>query len=104
MDSPSYQKLTDEELAAEMAKMRDWSIENGMLTRSYEARSYMAGLEFAMEVGRIAETIDHHPDILISYKKVRISVSTHSAGGITQRDFDLARRIEDIDYATGLLA
>lgn len=104
MATLSRTKLTDEELSKELTTVEGWSVEDGMLTRTYKCRNYVAGLDFAKAIGAVAEALDHHPDMLIGYGTVKIMVVTHSAGGLTPYDFELAKRINTIDYATGLLA
>ncbi|MBV6457390.1 MAG: putative pterin-4-alpha-carbinolamine dehydratase [Fimbriimonadaceae bacterium] len=104
MSTLSRTKLTDDELSKELATLESWTIEDGMLTRSYKCRNYVAGLDFAKAIGMVAEGLDHHPDMLIGYGTVKIMVVTHSAGGLTPYDIELAKRINAIDYATGFLA
>lgn len=89
-----YRKLSDAELATSLMQLPEWSIENGMLTRLFPFDSYKAGLVFAVAVGHEADRLNHHPDILIGYEKVRISTSTHDTGGLTPYDIELATRID----------
>ncbi|HEX9220132.1 MAG TPA: 4a-hydroxytetrahydrobiopterin dehydratase, partial [Gemmatimonadaceae bacterium] len=58
------------------------------------------GIDFVVAIGKIAEAADHHPDIDIRYTKVVCTLSTHSAGGITQKDLDMARQIDAIQEKT----
>ncbi len=62
--------------------------------RTYKFPSFRASLAFVAFVGEIAEARDHHPDIDIRYSKVKLTLSTHSAGGLTEKDFDLAGLID----------
>ncbi len=87
-------KLTDSELKNALEEREGWAIEDGMLNRHFAFTSYLDGLHFAMQVGQIAESMDHHPDLWIGYQKVRVATSTHSAGGLTRLDFDLAAKID----------
>ena len=66
------------------------------ITRTFTLPSFPAALMFASAVGQLAERADHHPDILISYRKVTLTLSTHSAGGLTEKDFSLAAQINAI--------
>jgi 4a-hydroxytetrahydrobiopterin dehydratase len=66
------------------------------ISRTFTLPSFPAALVFAGAVGHLAERADHHPDILIQYRKVTLSLSTHSAGGLTEKDMDLARQINAI--------
>lgn len=89
----SYTKLTDTEMASGLTKLPEWTVEDGMVTRLFEFKSYKEGLVFATAVGWEADKLNHHPDILIGYQKVRVSTSTHDANGITSYDLELATRI-----------
>ena len=66
------------------------------IPRTFVLPSFPAALMFASAVGQLAERADHHPDILISYRKVTLTLSTHSAGGLTEKDFSLAAQINAI--------
>lgn len=95
MSALSYAKLSDEEIAARLSNLSSWQVEDGALTRLYEFSSYAAGVVFACAVGQLADALNHHPDIVIGYQKVRISLVTHDAGGgLTAYDFELAHRID----------
>lgn len=88
------QKLTDSEIESRLAALPEWSVSEGLLTRTYTFEQYAHGILFAAAVGLIADRMDHHPDIVIGYRRVVISTSTHSAGGLTALDFELAGRID----------
>lgn len=90
----SYRKLTDVEIAAALADVPDWGLVDGNLSRLFEFDAYKDGLVFASAVGYVADHLNHHPDIHIGYQKVRISMHTHDASGLTAYDFELARRID----------
>ncbi|MGA9586095.1 MAG: 4a-hydroxytetrahydrobiopterin dehydratase [Terracidiphilus sp.] len=70
--------------------MPDWQIESGELVRTFLFKDFRASLAFVNKVGDLAENAGHHPDIDIRYNKVRLALVTHDAGGVTQKDFDLA--------------
>ena len=89
-------KLSDEELRAYLLQMHGWSVEGGQIAKTYEFESYTDGLVFAVACGRLAEKRDHHPDMLITWRKVKCSLSTHSEGGITQKDVDLAGEFDGL--------
>ena len=69
-----------------------WTEVDGALQRTFELPSFVAALEFVNRVGALAEAEDHHPDIAISYRTVTIRWWTHPAGGVTERDRDLAAK------------
>lgn len=90
----TYDRLSDADVARGLAALPGWSVEDGHLTRTWDFASYADGVLFAAMVAGLAERMDHHPDIMIGYQKVRVAVLTHSAGGLTGMDFELARRID----------
>ena len=67
-----------------------------MITKTFQFRNFLTGIDFVAAVARAAETVDHHPDIDIRYTKIICTLSTHSAGGITQNDLDMAAQIEKV--------
>jgi 4a-hydroxytetrahydrobiopterin dehydratase len=91
-----YVKLDDKEIASELAGVPKWSLENGKLTRTLEFKAYADAALFTAACARIADHLNHHPDILLTYSKVKIDVSTHDVGGISPYDFELAKRIDRI--------
>lgn len=79
-----------------LAKMRGWSLQGKDLHKKYTFKSFLPGIEFVNKIAQAAESAGHHPDITINYNVVGISLSTHSEGGITEKDFDLAKKIDQI--------
>jgi 4a-hydroxytetrahydrobiopterin dehydratase len=73
-----------------------WKLEEGWLRRKYNTDGWRSTLMLVNAIGFIAEAADHHPDLAVSWAKVWVKLQTHSAGGITEKDFALARKIEDI--------
>jgi 4a-hydroxytetrahydrobiopterin dehydratase len=71
-----------------------WTYEDDEIVRIYEFDEYLRGVNFAQLVGEIAEVQDHHPTIVIRYGELEIRLSTHEAGGVTDRDLEMARVIE----------
>ena len=82
--------LTDHQIQSSLVTVPDWQIESGELVRTFLFKDFRASLAFVNKVGDLAENAGHHPDIDIRYNKVRLALVTHDAGGITQKDFDLA--------------
>jgi 4a-hydroxytetrahydrobiopterin dehydratase len=72
----------------------DWQEVDGALQRTFELESFPAALDFVNRVGALAEAEDHHPDIAISYREVTLRWWTHTAGGITDRDRELAAKTD----------
>jgi len=89
-------KLNEKEIAANLAKLKGWSIDHGSLHRAFEFRDFSQAFGFMSQVALAAEKMDHHPDWSNSWNKVVIDLMTHSAGGLTKNDFDLAAKIQQI--------
>jgi 4a-hydroxytetrahydrobiopterin dehydratase len=89
-------QLTAEELQRFLTAHAAWKHEGGMLRRTYEAPSFLAGIEFVSRVARAAEAEDHHPDIDIRWRKVTLALVTHDAGGLTWRDTKLAAEADTL--------
>ena len=71
-------------------------VEGKIIERSFTLKNFVTALAFVNKVGELAEAADHHPDILIhGWNKVKISLSTHSAGGVTAKDFSLAGQVDE---------
>lgn len=90
-------KLSETDLKNQLEITPDWSVTDGQLTRAFSFDSYSSGAAFAVRVMMLAEKIDHHPDALnLGWKRVTVSFVTHDAGGITQKDFDAARKVSSL--------
>jgi len=88
--------LADREIKSKLIAVPDWQIESGELARTFLFKDFRASLKFVNEVGELAEQAGHHPDIDIRYNKVRLGLVTHDAGGITEKDFDLAAKADKL--------
>ncbi|MBI5930666.1 MAG: 4a-hydroxytetrahydrobiopterin dehydratase [Chloroflexi bacterium] len=88
------ERLSEADINAHLAKMHDWARQGDEIFKTYTLTSFPAALAFVGAVGHLAEAADHHPDILVKYKKVILTLSTHSAGGLTEKDFALASQID----------
>ena len=87
-------KLSDAEVMLRLKSTPGWRTARGQIRKSYDLGDFVKALRFVNKVGRLAEEQEHHPDITINYNRVTLTLSTHSQGGITDADFDLAARIE----------
>ena len=74
-----------------------WNELNNTITKTFEFNSYLDGIDFVNEVANLAEQENHHPDIKIVYCKVTISLTTHDVGGLTDKDYKLAKLIDDLN-------
>ena len=88
--------LSSSEVTQQLGSTPGWQIEQGELTRTFTFADFRAALAFVNQVGELAEAANHHPDIDIRWNRVRLALVTHSAGGLTKKDFDLAARIASI--------
>ncbi len=87
-------KLTDDELKAALTQLPGWVEENGALVKCFAFPTFPEGIYFVDRVADIAEELGHHPDIDIRYVNITMRLSTHDEGGITERDTELAQRID----------
>jgi 4a-hydroxytetrahydrobiopterin dehydratase len=86
-------KLSEPEIVDKLPMAKGWERHGDMLVRSWQFPSFRRAVEFVNQVAAMAEKNDHHPDIILSYRKVRLELSTHSDGGLTERDFILASEL-----------
>lgn len=91
--------LTESEIAERLAQLKAWSRAGDALVKTFKFDSYLAGLAFASAVGVIAEGLNHHPDMRISWRTVTVSFSTHEAGNkLSAKDFAAAEAIDAVAY------
>ncbi len=88
------ERLSDEEIEAQLPE--GWERDGDEIVREFEFDDYLNGVAFASEVGELAEEEFHHPQIVIDYEAVEVRFTTHSEGGITDRDMELAELVSDI--------
>ncbi|WP_247008815.1 4a-hydroxytetrahydrobiopterin dehydratase [Halorientalis litorea] len=86
--------LSDEEIEARLPE--GWERDGDEIVRTFEFDSYLPGVGFASGIGGIAEDAWHHPEITITWGEVEVRLTTHDAGGITEKDTDLAARFNDV--------
>jgi 4a-hydroxytetrahydrobiopterin dehydratase len=86
--------LTDDEIAARLVGL-DWRREDEEIVRDLQFEDFLAAVAFVDRVAELAETYNHHPDILVhGWNKVKLSLSNHAAGGLTEIDFEMAARFD----------
>jgi 4a-hydroxytetrahydrobiopterin dehydratase len=88
--------LSDEEVTAALGELAGWERSGDEIVKTYELPSFPAAIAFVTRVGFLAEKANHHPDLDIRWRKVKVALSTHDAGGITANDFALAGEIEAV--------
>ena len=89
-------KLSETELQQAMQNLPGWSVRDNAIERNYKFADFVAAMVFVNRVAELAEQAQHHPDIDVRYNQVKIALSTHDAGGITQKDADMAAKIAAI--------
>jgi 4a-hydroxytetrahydrobiopterin dehydratase len=94
-------KLSDDEVRDGLARLPGWSREGDEIVKVYELATFMGAIDVVGRIAALAEAADHHPDLDIRYRRVRVALSTHDAGGLTAADLSLAGEIEGVAGATG---
>ena len=89
-------RLSDQEIASNLAGLKGWSIENEKLHKEFQFRSFVQAFGFMTSVALIAESMNHHPEWFNVYNKVMIDLTTHDAGGISNLDFEFASKVEKL--------
>jgi 4a-hydroxytetrahydrobiopterin dehydratase len=91
--------LTDAEIMARLQQVNGWTRDGDQITKTFKLESYMAGLALAAAIGTVCEGLDHHPDMLIGWRKVTVSFTTHDAGSkLSAKDFAAAARVDALGY------
>ncbi len=89
------EKLSENEVRQRLGGLAGWEYAEGGIAKQFVFRTFLHAVAFVSAVAYLAEAAKHHPDITINYNKVTLRLVTHSEGGLTERDFNLARRIEE---------
>ncbi len=90
---------TVDEIRSGLADLPGWEVREGQLTKTFTVKSFAHAVLFIGAIGQLAEAVNHHPDLnLYGYNKLTVNLSTHSAGGLTAKDFDLAGQIEKLPH------
>jgi 4a-hydroxytetrahydrobiopterin dehydratase len=93
--------LTSDQVRQRAAAVPGWTLGDKEIQRKFTFRDFAEAVSFVVRVGFAAEAADHHPDILINYKRVTLTFSTHSEGGLTEKDFAGAEEATKIALALG---
>ena len=88
--------LSDDAIEEKLGVLDGWERDEDKITRTFEFGNFIESMEFVNKLVNPAETMNHHPDIQISYNTVNLSLTTHSEGGLTENDIELAGQINDI--------
>lgn len=88
--------LTTDGLHDALTTLPGWQVEDKELVRTFEFKTYLQGIEFVQKLGTAAESMNHHPDMLVTWRKVTVRISTHSVGGLTALDVELAGKAGEL--------
>lgn len=88
--------LTPDQVEAELATAQGWNADGGAITKTVTRKDFRDALLYLNAVGYLAETANHHPDVAVSWNKVTLTLVSHSEGGLTGKDFELARQINGL--------
>lgn len=88
--------LSHDQIAKELKGLKGWQLAGKEIKKTFELKDFAHSIGFVASVSLLAERANHHPDIDIRWNKVSLSLSTHSAGGLTEKDFNLAHQIESL--------
>jgi 4a-hydroxytetrahydrobiopterin dehydratase len=89
--------FTSEEINNRIKELSGWAFQGNQIGKEFQFKDFLEALNFVNKVGAIAEEMNHHPDIFFhSWNKVNITVSTHDKGGVTEKDFQLAKKINEL--------
>ncbi len=97
---PTAPALTESQIQEGLKNLRGWELKEGAIVKLYKFKDFKGALGFVNRVADLAEEADHHPDILIRYNKVTLTLVTHSAGGLTEKDFRLAHEVDTSENPT----
>jgi 4a-hydroxytetrahydrobiopterin dehydratase len=88
--------LSDTDIAAGLSSLSGWAREGDTIVKQFQCASFPDAIAFVVRIGFFAEQANHHPDLDIRWRNVHVALSTHDAGGITEKDIALAREIETV--------
>jgi len=94
-------KIAADEAGRRLQKLPGWQLDGDAVKRQFTFAGFPEAVAFIVRLGYIAEAADHHPDLLVNYKRVTVTYSTHSAGGLTEKDFEGAAAATKIAEAMG---
>ena len=94
-------RISTEEARARVQSLPGWTVAGDAITRQFTFAGFPEAVAFIVRLGFAAETVDHHPDLLVNYKRVTVTYSTHSEGGLTTKDFDGANSATKIAMEMG---
>jgi 4a-hydroxytetrahydrobiopterin dehydratase len=88
--------LNENDIATRLQSLDEWQRNGDAISRSFKFKDFLGSVDFVNRLAPLAEGMGHHPDLSIAYNKVTVSLSTHSEGGLTEKDFELAKALDDL--------
>jgi 4a-hydroxytetrahydrobiopterin dehydratase len=88
--------LSDDDIRSRLAALEGWERADGAIRKQFELDDFVGSVDFVKKLVDPAEEMGHHPDLEIAWNRVTVTLSTHSEGGLTEADFELARRIDEL--------
>jgi 4a-hydroxytetrahydrobiopterin dehydratase len=89
-------RLSDEEIEERLSGLDGWERDGDAIRRSFKLEDFKGSVDFVNRLTQVAEEMNHHPDLEISWDTVTVKITTHSEGGLTENDFELAQRIDGL--------
>ena len=89
-------RLSDEEIGERLERLDGWERDGDAIKKTFEGEDFMSSVNLVDKLAPVAEEMNHHPDLEISWNKVTVTLSTHSEGGLTENDFELAGSIDGL--------
>jgi 4a-hydroxytetrahydrobiopterin dehydratase len=88
--------LSDEEIKERLKEIPGWQHRGESIVKSFDRGDFVGSIKFIDSLVKPAEDMNHHPDLAVSWSQVEVAISTHSEGGITENDFELAKKVEEL--------
>jgi 4a-hydroxytetrahydrobiopterin dehydratase len=88
--------LSDEEIKEKLKELDGWRHREDTIVKSFEREDFVGSVKFVDSIVEPAEEMNHHPDIAIAWSQVEVTLTTHDEGGVTDNDFELAKKIDDL--------
>ena len=101
MSQPAKGALSQAELTEALTQHPGWEVRGKAIARGFQCKDFLAAIALVNEIAAVAQRLDHHPDILVQFDKLTFTLSSHDAGGVTQRDLKLAGEIDAVAAKSG---
>ena len=88
--------LSDDQIGEQLGRLEGWNRDGAAIVKEFDRGDFVGSVEFVKSIVEPAETMNHHPDLAISWSAVTVTITNHSAGGLTAADFELAAKIDEL--------